>query len=218
MRPSVMNRTRSLRTAPALLLGLLIAAGAVLAVPGTAYACSCVAAGPRQYLEWADAVVWADVVEVSKSTPIGEAHYLLEVDRVYKGEVTRSVQVDSNASGAACGLEGIESDRSYAFFLDGDGSPYSATLCGGTGAVARDRLERVVGAGAPGAADPSETSDPDEEAVQGQQVVGSAPAPGGPERLPVSAWSWAGIATGALGTVAGSIVWLLRRRSTPAPQ
>ncbi len=206
-----------MRTAHSLLAGFVIAGGAVLAVPGTAYACSCVAAGPRQYVEWADAVVWAEVVDVAKPPPpIGEAHYLLEVDRVYKGEVTRSVQVDSAVSSAACGLEGIEADRSYAFFLEGAASPYSATLCGGSGSVPQDRLEQVIGAGAATGETTDEGGDDTADGSdQTEQAVGASPSPGGPDRLPISAWSWAGIATGALATIGGSALWLLRRRTAP---
>ena len=84
---------------------------------------------------------------------MGQAHYLLDVQRVYKGDVQERARVDSDASGAACGLEGITAGRRYAFFLQGDGSPWTANLCGGTGfAVDRDHLERAIGvadAGAP---------------------------------------------------------------------
>ena len=196
-----------MRTARSLLGGMVLAGTAVLAVPGTAHACSCVSAGPREYVEWADAVVWARVVDVQRpATPIGDAHYLLEVDRVYKGEVTRSAQVDSDVSGAACGLEGIESDRSYAFFLDGQGSPWSATLCGGTGSVDRDRLERVVGAGE----GTGEDQGADDQTATA--VAGVAPEPGGPSQLPVSTWSWAGVGAGALACLVGCAVWALRHR------
>lgn len=106
------------------LVGLLLAGGAVLAVPGTAHACSCVSADPREFVEWADAVVWAEVSDAREpATGMGEAHYLLDVERVYKGEVTERVRVDSAASSAACGLEGIEAGRDYAFFLLGVASP-----------------------------------------------------------------------------------------------
>lgn len=195
-----------LRTARTLLGGLVLAGTAVLAVPGTAHACSCVSAGPRQYVEWADAVVWARVSDVQKpAPPVGEAHYLLEVDRVYKGEVTRSAQVDSDVSGAACGLEGIESDRSYAFFLQGDRSPWSATLCGGTGSVDRDRLEQVVGTGE-GTGQAPQTDE------RSATAAGVAPQPGGPTRLPVSTWSWAGVGAGVMACLVGCGAWALRHR------
>lgn len=206
MRRRVQAGMTQMRTARTLLGGLVLAGTAVLAVPGTAYACSCVSAGPRQYVEWADAVVWAQVVDVQRpAPPVGDAHYLLEVDRVYKGEVTRSAQVDSDVSGAACGLEGIESDRSYAFFLEGSGSPWSATLCGGTGSVDRDRLEQVVGAGE------GTGEQPGADARAGA-AAGVAPQPGGPVRLPVSTWSWAGVGTGALACLVGCAAWALRHR------
>ena len=107
--------------------------------------------------------------------------------------------MDSAASGAACGLEGIRAGRRYAFFLNGDGSPWSANLCGGTGfGVGPERLERVV------ASDDAATS------------VGRVPEPGGPDRLPVSGFSYAGIGVGALAATMGAAVAWRRRRSSGA--
>ena len=176
---------------------LLVAGGLVVAAPGAAHACSCTTADPSQFVAWADAVVWAEVTESQvPADGTGQAHYLLDVQRVYKGEVTERARVDSDASGAACGLEGITAGRRYAFFLQGDGSPWTANLCGGTGfAVDRDHFERAIstaGAGAP---------------------VGVAPRPGGPERLPVSGYSYAGMGLGgAVALAAGFVVW--RRRAS----
>jgi hypothetical protein len=169
----------------AALAGLLLAAVGVLAVPGTAHACSCVTADTEQFVEWADAVVWArvDVVDMP-AMGNGDAHYLLTVEEVFQGSVTERVRVDSAASGAACGLEGIDADRRYVFFLEGGGSPYSAHLCGGTGfGVDRADLEAVG-------------------------LTGGAPEAGGPTQLPLSAYSYAGMGLGALAALVGAgLVW-----------
>lgn len=197
---AVLMRPSGMRTMRSLMAGLVVAGGAVLAVPGTAHACSCVTAEPRQLVEWADAVVWAEVTDARMPlSGTGEAHYLLDVERVYKGEVTQRVRVDSAASGAACGLEGIEAGGRYAFFLLGDSSPYEANLCGGSGGVERERLEKVLGAAerpaAEGVIDPA----------------GARPDPGGPERLPLSPYSYAGMGAGALAAVGlAALAWLRR--------
>lgn len=188
-----------MRLVRAVLVGLLLAAGAVLAVPGTAHACSCVSAAPRQFVEWADTVVWAEVTDAQ--LPLGgtgEAHYLLAVEAVYKGESTERVRVDSAASGAACGLEGIEAGRRYGFFLRGESSPYTADLCGGSGVLDRDRLERVVRAA-------------DEARPSEGEPAGGAPAAGGPARLPLSLYSYAGMGAGGLvAAVLALLAWVRR--------
>jgi hypothetical protein len=180
------------RTRP-LLAGLVVAGGSVLALPGTAHACSCVPADPRQLVDRADAVVWAEVRDVrSPADGTGQAHYLLDVETVYKGEVTERVQVDSAASGAACGLEDIRADRRYVFFLRGAGSRYTADLCGGTGrAVDRAELRSLAGTAEPEA--------------------------GGPTRLPPSPYSWAGVGAGALGGVLGMLLAWRRGGGSGAP-
>lgn len=189
VRPTRMSRFRML------LVALLLAAGSVPALPGTAAACSCVSEEPRQLVAGADAVVWAEVSDAQvPARGTGRAHYLLEVDTVYKGSVTERVQVDSAASSAACGLEGIEAGRSYVFFLEGEGSPYTAGLCGGTGlGLDREQVRSVAGEPRP---------------------PGAAPAPGGLERLPISAYSYAGIGAGLLAALGAAAVWFSRRRSS----
>ena len=184
------------------LVGLLLAAGAVLAVPGAAHACSCVSADARQFVTWADTVVWAEVTDAQlPPSGAGEAHYLLQVETVYKGEATERVRVDSEGSGAACGLEGIEAGRRYGFFLQGDSSPYTASLCGGSGTVERDQLERVVrGVDGAGASD--------------GEPAGGAPEPGGPDRLPLSPYSYAGMGAGVLVAAVVALLAWVRRGAT----
>ena len=179
---------------------LLVAGGLVVAAPGAAHACSCVTADPKQFVAWADAVVWAEVAETQVPPDgAGTAHYLLDVQRVYKGDVTERARVDSAASGAACGLEGITAGRTYAFFLQGDGSPWTADLCGGTGfAVEQDRLERVMRANDAGAS------------------AGSAPDPGGPTGLPTSVYSYAGMGLGGLVALAAGVLAWRRRGASGA--
>jgi hypothetical protein len=172
------------------LLLLLVLAGSMAVVPaGSAHACSCVSARPAQFVEWADAVVWAEVRDVQ--TPLtgnGNARYLLDVQRVYKGEVSGRARVDSAAEGSACGLEGIEAGQHYAFFLAAaDDDRWSADLCGGSGfGVDRATLERVAGPGSPA-------------------------RPGGDDGLPVSAHSYAGMTfAGVAAALTAVVLW--RRR------
>ena len=181
------------------LAGVVVAAGAVLAVPGTAHACSCVSEQPRRLVAAADTVVWAEVTDAQLPlSGSGEAHYLLAVETVYKGEATETVRVDSAGSGAACGLEGIEAGRQYGFFLQGESSPYTAGLCGGSGAVERDQLERAVRA-----ADGAGASD--------GEPAGGAPGAGGPDRLPLSPYSYAGMGAGALAAAVVALLAWVRR-------
>lgn len=197
--------------------GMVLGSGLVVAVPGAAHACSCVTAEPEDFVARADAVVWAEVTDVRVSTGgPGAAHYLLDVDAVYKGEVTERVRVHSAASGAACGLEGIRVREAYVFFLqraaEGDGlvdlwrvpdGVWTADLCGGTGAVDQQQVERVVGAARPSGRD------------AGPAPAGE-PAPGGPERLPLSGYSYAGMGVGALTSALVAAVLWRRRRSAAA--
>lgn len=200
-------RHTSMRTLRGLLSVLAAAAGLVVAAPGAAYACSCVDDRAGTAVRSADAVVWAEVDEVQMpAMGGGTASYLLSVERVYKGEVTERAQVDSEASGASCGLEGIEVDRRYVFFLDGDGPRWYAGLCGGTGQVSRARVERVLAGAEDGAGVDRTSDDP-----------GRDPLPGGPTRLPVSPASYAGMVLGgAAAVVTGVVMWRRRGGSGPA--
>ncbi len=210
MRPTGMRTPRAYLGA--LLAALVVAGGLVLVAPGPAYACSCVAGGPRQYVEWADVVVWArvDHAQVPPSA-IGGAHYLLDVERVYKGAATQHVQVDSSASSAACGLEGIEEGEAYVFFLQGERPPHSASLCGGTGMVKRAQLERVLDTDGDPVVTDGAAGDSGGEGQPAAAPEGQDPAPGGPADLPVSAWSYLGMGAGVVVALAAAAFWLVRR-------
>ena len=178
-----------------LVLLLLMAGGLVVAAPGAAHACSCTTANAADFVTRADAVVWARVADVQMpAMGNGQAHYLLEVDTVHKGATTERLRLDSEASGAACGLEGIEVGRRYVFFLRAaGGEEWRADLCGGTGEVRRAQVVSLLGAG--------RTSE--------------QPEPGGPQSLPPSAYSYAGMGLGGLAALAtGAVLW--RRRSSGA--
>lgn len=132
-------------------MGLLVALLGGLALvavgSGPAYACSCASQTPEQYVEGADVIVTGTVVSVDRGTlgSADDATYVVEVDRVYRGEAGPKVEFRSEASGAACGLEGIETGTREAFFLQGTETGLRAGLCGGTGNVTERQLDALVG-------------------------------------------------------------------------
>lgn len=138
---------RSIRT----LLAVLVVAAGVALVPAPAFACSCVAGGPAAYVSWADVVFSGEVTDIDGPSllPFGgdrRRTYTFDVDATYSGDTGRRTLVQSEASGAACGLEGIEVGRRYVVFAHEEGSDgdLAANLCGGTAPATPRLLERVA--------------------------------------------------------------------------
>ena len=108
------------------LLGVLGLLGSLLVVAGAAgpaAACSCVISTPAQQLRGADVVIPGVLVSMqdpprrrlmSSSDPIT---YTVAVESTYKGDPRAEVVFTSPMSGASCGLERMEVDRRYTFFL-----------------------------------------------------------------------------------------------------
>ena len=117
------------RTAFALSLTVLSAAGLVGAA--SASACSCAAIAPETRFEQSDAAVIARLVEV---VPRGEqvASFRYRVREVFKGgrriEEGRLISLRASTSSAACGLP-KEEGRRYGLFLRRAGDHWSASLC-----------------------------------------------------------------------------------------
>jgi hypothetical protein len=84
-------------------------------------------------------------------------------------------------------MEGIEADRSYVFFLQGRGEVLEGSLCGGTGFVTEQQVDRLL--------------DP----VSGQ------PTRGGPTRTGGSIAAGDVAAGGALLVALGVVMWRVRR-------
>ncbi|NYE38934.1 hypothetical protein F4692_004089 [Nocardioides cavernae] len=117
------------------------------ASPG--FACSCASQRPADLVALADHVFTGTVVDigepagggvVSSTDPVA---YTIAVEAVHQGEVGSVAVVESAASGASCGLEGMVVDRHYVVFANADADRLTASSCGGT-APASPRLVRTV--------------------------------------------------------------------------
>jgi hypothetical protein len=105
-----------------------LAALVLLALVGAAetYACSCAPVELERDLPAADAAIIGSVLERSVSG--GTATYLFRVEQVYKGEVDSRAEVQTPASGAACGLELAVGDR-VGLLLTREGDVWRSGLC-----------------------------------------------------------------------------------------
>lgn len=108
----------------------VLAIGAVLlvatAVP--AAACSCATGDPRTRLKKADAAIVGTLVS---KAPDGQydAVYTFTVDEAVKGEFGDTVEVESAADGAACGLE-VRPGQQTGLFLSGNHQAgWTSSLC-----------------------------------------------------------------------------------------
>jgi len=96
-----------------------------------AYACSCVQQGPADQINRADVIFTGTVAsEESRGTT---RRLTFTVDRVYKGSATATQVVETNSSGASCGLE-ISGPGPFVVFAQAGGgrTALTANLCGGT--------------------------------------------------------------------------------------
>lgn len=121
------------------MLVLLLAGGVLVGVgAGPAFACSCALSTVRDHVGYADVIVIGTLTNIedppkkrimSSGDPVT---YTVAVDQTFKGEPSSEVLFTSAMSGATCGLEGLQADRRYAFFLNSAGKGLDASLCGGT--------------------------------------------------------------------------------------
>jgi hypothetical protein len=173
-----------------LALALLVLSTMLLA-PAPAFACSCAALSPAEYVDGTDVVVSGRVLDVSegRSRPWGTSPttYLVAADTVWQGEVAERFEVVGGGPDDPCSMEGIEADRSYVFFLQGRGEVLEGSLCGGTGFVTERQVDRLL--------------DP----VSGQ------PTRGGPTRTGGSIAAGDVAAGGALLVALGVVAWRVRR-------
>jgi hypothetical protein len=138
----------------ALLATMVAGCGLVLLVPAPpASACSCVAGGPADYADWADAVFLGTLIDPPVDPPADApapassdpAVYTFEVETVFEGEVGATAAVESARFGASCGLEGLRVGARYLMFtqVGRRADELSATLCGGS-QLAKPGLVRRV--------------------------------------------------------------------------
>lgn len=156
------------------LLGLLLAGLGLVATQAPAFACTCVQDDVATDAERADVVLSGTLAEVARveqparqpggRPQAGRRTLVVDVDRVYRGAVTRErVEITTAAVAAACGLGDLATDRRYVFFATARGSALSANRCGGTGPASQAmvaQVTEVLGAGRPIGVEPAEPEPP----------------------------------------------------------
>ncbi|MFC4785731.1 hypothetical protein ACT8ZV_14730 [Nocardioides sp. MAHUQ-72] len=138
---------------PRLLAALLLAGSGVVLGQLPAHACTCATTKPQTQASRADDVFTGTVTDVTSKGKATSATttYAVEVDRVYKGDITtRTVDVTSEGSGPSCGLDDLVADKKYVFFVKADGAALTTDRCSGT-APAKDavvtQVEKLLGDG-----------------------------------------------------------------------
>lgn len=151
-----------MRTLGLLLLATVAAASSLVVSAAPAAACSCAQATVADHVARA-AVVLVGTAEDRQDPPLrpvmgsgDPAVHTFAVDAVYVGEAPAVAHVRSAASGASCGLEGIELGERYVVFAGQGGDGLWASLCGGTAPAGAGLLAEVeAAAGAPRSPDPA---------------------------------------------------------------
>jgi hypothetical protein len=124
-------RREPVRPAALLLAALLLALTALWAIPAPAYACSCAAVSDNEHAANA-AVIFTGTITDDRVDEGRQTRTLtFAVDRVFKGQATKTQVVATHASGAGCGLE-ISGPGPFVVFADQEQSRLTANLCGGT--------------------------------------------------------------------------------------
>ncbi|CUR55649.1 conserved exported hypothetical protein [metagenome] len=144
-----------------MLVILLLALSGVLLGELPAHACSCVTQTTQDQVKRASDVFLGTITTRSKADD--KVTYEVDVERVYKGDVTTPATVTSAGSSASCGLDSLAADKRYLFLGTAQGESVEVNLCGGTApATARkvDRISTILGAGS------APATPPDAEPVQ----------------------------------------------------
>lgn len=170
-RPTVM----ALRAVAALLLA---ASGLVLFTAPPAQACSC-AGEPLRVGIRASAAIFTGTVEddrrgswgTDRSAPARVLTFA--VDRVWKGEVTRSTEVGTGNGGGDCGLSVEEGEEALVFATLDESGGLTANICTSLDAGVED-VERLLGPGE--APEAGLTSHPASRSLWGWPVLVAAGA------------------------------------------
>ena len=99
---------------------------AVLALAAEAAACTCRPVDLVRDLPQADAAIVGTVLE--RRVEGDRARYLFRVEQVYKGDIDNRLELETAASGAACGLELGVGDRT-GLLLTREGDTWTSGLC-----------------------------------------------------------------------------------------
>lgn len=176
-----------------------------------ASACSCVAMTTAERAENAELVAVGTVTK--SSVPVGEVVYgsdpitlTIEVESLWKGEASRTVEVQTPGSSASCGLDGLAPGTRIILFArhsDLMGAPlegWGSLLCDGTGTFDQATADELTSAlGAPKAPLP--------EPLEGDATPrSSAMAMPGGMLIPLAG-------TLGIALLAGAVSYLRQRRS-----
>ncbi len=152
-----------MKTIARLVAGVLATLMALVLATAVSAACSCAPRTTAEHVAEADVV--ARVVVERVSIPDLEANdrqlatYTFRPTYVWKGDVVSLFKVDSEPTGGACGLEGIQEGSELVVFATQSADGLAANLCGGT-APASERLVGdlldVIGTGVAIDAEPGE--------------------------------------------------------------
>ena len=191
------------------LVFLLFVGAAALIAPQVCLACSCALLSTEEKVGLAPTVFTGTVVqrEVLDDGDVGggmidsgaiRLGFVVEVDEVFKGEVTQQTVVYSQGDSAACGIDFTVGEKAI-FFISSD-STDEVNLCGGSGPVGSLDSEVALGEGY--APLPGSVDLPGSSADAGDSSDGAT----------VGTAGWAGF--GALGVLALALfawIWWPRR-------
>lgn len=194
------------------MLGVLgLAPVAVLiAVATPAHACSCVPGQISDQVRSADGVFTGSLVEAPDA---GEpaavrVRFIVDVDRVFKGDVPGQVEVITARSSASCGIDPLPGeDETWLWFVTtNETGDYAAYLCGGSGPAADKRMAQVVEVTGPGTETPDSAGGPAGGDTSPSQEGEDAADDEGRSAVP---WGVGGLALVLAAAVAGAV--LVRR-------
>lgn len=141
---------RVLDTARRLLAALVLAGCGVVALGAPSQAACPAATGTTQSHTKDASDVFSGTVQ-ERAREGDQVVYDVEVDRVYKGEVsTAQVKVATPAASSDCGLPGLRTNRHYVFFAQADGSELATDRASGTASASArlvKKVERLLGDG-----------------------------------------------------------------------
>lgn len=193
----------------AALIALFLAA-LTAAVPHRSWACSCPEQEFAEQVERSATIFSGTVAaadDASTGSEIGSGDiisYTIEVDRVYKGEVSAETAIRSARDSASCGVE-LVPGRAYLLLIDEDTAD-RVTTCGGSGELSAFSAEdlALLGTGQP--------------PTNGTDAIDSTSTDGTDSTVPDSALAWGLGALGGLGVLAVVAPAIARRRRRGAAQ
>jgi hypothetical protein len=180
--------------------GMLVIGGA-----GTALACSCAMATATDYADEANVIVTGTVTKIalppegpviSSGDPVT---YTVAVERTFKGDPQSELTFTSARDGASCGLEGIQVDRRYTFFLYAGGQDQLfGSACSGTRPASESfdaKLARIAGPPVEATGDPT---------ANGPSATASIDVG---DDATVQPWVYAAVGGGVIILAAGVLGW-----------